>query len=341
MNKAAALPLSRETVSALVCAGICVVMMRLGLFHFFFLLPLGFCHAAFGAAAAWLGFVFAALGNAVLAVGISLRSGAGLAGAVWDSLYFGILVLGFTWVMAGNPPTMPAAPRVRTAFRFIAASAAGAAVFLVMIYSLGGEEGLYSVLRSPIEAVTSMYIDSSGADAAQRSYMEYNLTPDRLIDTFLTIALRGGSLITAFFLFFFSRQGSYIIARLFRLRGAKKDGDLEGFYAPRKVLWVLIICLPAVVIFKAISLDVLEIIAWNVLVICAVVYLAQGGGIALFTFTRRPMPGIMRLLIGLLSAIVVFSPGLNLLAVGALILLGIAENWLPLRKRDQGSGIGD
>jgi hypothetical protein len=39
----------------------------------------------------------------------------------------------------------------------------------------------------------------------------------------------------------------------------------------------------------------------------------------------------MRLLGSLLFVFLVFSPGFNLAAIAALVLLGIAENWLPLR----------
>ena len=339
MNKTLALPLSRDTVPALVCAGICVALMRSGFLTFFFLLPLGFCHTAFGAATAWLCFVFAALGNAVLSTGVSLYYGTGLAGAVWDTLYFGTLALGFAWIMAGNPRIMPVNFRIRTVYRFIAASVAGALAFLGMLFTMGREEGFQSFLRSHIEAVSAAYIASPGADAAPQSFLESGLTPDKIIEAFSMIALRGGSLFFAFFLFFFSRQGSFLLAKLFRRQrnggGGSMDstaGDLTGFFVPRRTIWVLTLCLPAIVAFRIISLEMIEVAAWNVLVICVIMFLAQGGGIVLFTLARRPMPPMMRLIFGICFVMLVFSPGLNLLALGALILLGIAENWLPLRK---------
>ena len=68
---------------------------------------------------------------------------------------------------------------------------------------------------------------------------------------------------------------------------------------------------------------------------CAIMFFAQGGGIVLFYLARRPMPTIMRLLCGVLFVCVIFSPGINVLAVGILFLLGIAENWLSLRVKKQ------
>jgi hypothetical protein len=64
-------------------------------------------------------------------------------------------------------------------------------------------------------------------------------------------------------------------------------------------------------------------------------FLAQGGGIVLFNLARRPMPALIRLLCALAVVFVVFSPGLNVFAIGVLVLLGIAETWLNLRKKSE------
>jgi hypothetical protein len=318
-------------IPALICGGASVLLMRAGFFTLFFLVPLGMCAVAFGPVAAWVGAVCAVLGNGVWSVGFSLRYGLSSAGL--DTLYFAVLSLGFTWIMTGNA-IFPSMPPVRTAFRFVAASAAGALVFLLMIFSLGNDEVFSAALRSQIEAVASSYILSSGADAAQQALLGQMLTADRVIDVFLMVILRGGALFSAFSLFFFSRQFAFILARLFRRQGGSAAGDLIGFFAPRRTIGVLSLCLPVILLCRMISLKTVEIAAWNLLVICAIMFFAQGGGIVLFKLARRPM--IMRLLCGLLIACVVFSPGLNVLAVGILILLGIAENWLPLRAKKQG-----
>ena len=71
------------------------------------------------------------------------------------------------------------------------------------------------------------------------------------------------------------------------------------------------------------------------LIICVMIFLAQGGGIVMFTLARRPMSPIMRLLCGIAIVFFLFSPGLNFLAIGALVILGLAENWLPMRVLKQ------
>jgi hypothetical protein len=329
-----AIPLARANkvaiVSALVCAVICVALLRAGFLSFFFLAPLGICALFYGPVAAWIASVFTVLGNGIWLV---VRYG-GWGISLFDVLILSVLVFGFTWIMTGNPAALPP---VRTLFRFVGASVAGALVFLASVFSLGSNEGFSAVLRAQIELISEAYLASSGVDAAQQAFLEQQLSSDRVIETFSLIILRGGALVSAFFLFFFNRQTAFVIARLFRRPAGGIGSDLIGFFAPRKAIWVLSLCLPVILLCRMPSLKVIEIAAWNVLVICAIMFLAQGGGIVLFNLARRPISVIMRLLCGIACVFIMFSPGLNVLVLGILVLLGIAENWLPLRTVKQDS----
>ena len=311
-------------IPTLACAGACIVLMRSGFLAYFFLVPLGFCSTAFGPAAAWFCLVLAVLGNAVVSAGLAFYHGAALSVAAWDAVYFAVIALGFTWIMAGNPPRRVAIiPQVRTLFRFVGASVAGVVLFLFMAFAPGRENGIAALFGSRLEALASAYLAFPAEEAAEMG--------DRIIKAISAVAVRGGAFVSLVFVFFFSRQMSYIFAMLLRRQGRGTAGDLIGFYVPRRAIWAVILCLPAIVVFKAISLEAVEIVAWNLLVIFAVMYLAQGVGIVLFTLVRRPMPGFFRVLGALAVMLLVLNPGLIMLALGALVLLGIAENWLPLR----------
>jgi hypothetical protein len=328
-----AIPLARTgkaaMVPALVCAIISVVLIRAGILSFLFLVPLGICAVLYGTVAAWIASVFAVLGNCVWLAVLVLRFGGSGIGLL-DVLVFSVMVLGFTWIMAGNPAILNIPP-IRTVLRFMAASVAGALVFLAVIFSLGSNEGFSALLRSQIETVSSAYITESGVSADQRAFLEGQLSPDRVLELFSLLILRGGALISAVFLFFFSRQTAFLFGRLFRRQAGGMGNDLIGFFAPRKAIWILTLCLPVILLCRLPSLRIIEIAAWNVLAICAIMFLAQGGGIVLFNLARRPMPLIMRLLCGIAFVLIIFSPGINVAALGILVLLGIAENWLPLR----------
>ena len=333
-------------VPALVCAGLCVALMRFGLFSLFFLVPLGFAAVAYGATVAWIAFGMAVLGNGVLTLALYVGGGVGLAGAGLDLLYFTVLAKGFIWVMADTPQwverawverlpegeAVPAFPRVRTLFRLVAASVAAAIMFLGTTHWFGRDG--FSALAPRIESLVSAYIASvAGGDAARQSFLEQTLTAGRVIEMALAVTLRGGALLSSVFLLFFSRQMAFLVARLFRRRGSDA-GDLAGFFAPRRAVLLFSLCLPAVLLGRALSVHVVEIAAWNLLVICGLMLLAQGGGIVLFNLARRSVP---RLLPGVLFVIVAFSPGINALALGVLLILGIAENWFPMRAAKQDS----
>ena len=335
-------------VPALACASVCVVLMQMGLLSLFFLVPLGFSAVAYGAAVAWLALILAAIGNAVLTAVFS--HGLGLAGIGMDVLHFTVFALGFTWLMAGNPPWLvrqpvagqlppgdsaPAVPHVRTLFRFVAASVAAALMFMGMIHWFGRDG--FQALANRLEPLFAAYIASAaGGDAVRQSLLENAFTPERIIEMVLAVSFRGGALLSAVFLLFFSRQMAFLLARLFRRNGAG-TGDLTGFFAPRRAVWVFSASLPAILLSRALSIQAVELAAWNLLVICGLMFLAQGGGIVLFNLARRPMPLLARMLLGVLFVIVVFSPGINFFAFGALLILGIAENWLPMRVAKQDS----
>jgi hypothetical protein len=87
----------------------------------------------------------------------------------------------------------------------------------------------------------------------------------------------------------------------------------------------------AVLLARVILSSFLEIAAWNILAVCAMMYLAQGGGIVQCFLYRRNLPPFLRLLFNVLIVLLVFSPGINAFVLVGLILLGIAENWAPLR----------
>jgi hypothetical protein len=241
------------------------------------------------------------------------------------------MALGFTWIMAEG--TNRAVPRIRTMYRFIVAALVGASMFLLIAYVSRNSTGFAALIRSQAELLSSVYISSSGADAARRSFLERILTPEKVMEAINVVALRGGALAAAFFMLFINRQAALSLAWIFRRRRCGQS--LSGFHVPANAIWVLSLSLAIILLSKIIKAEILEIAAWNILVLCAILFLAQGGGIAVFSLTRRPMPPMLRFLCNILIIVVILSPGINTAVLGLLILLGIAENWLPLRAPKQ------
>jgi hypothetical protein len=173
------------------------------------------------------------------------------------------------------------------------------------------------------------------------------LTADAILETLVVVALRGALMLSFMVFFFVNRQLAIVFARLFRRvrpqeslesplppasrGGPTSSGGLAAFRTPSGCIWALSLALLIILLGRQLGIAPLEIAAWNVLVVCAMLYLAQGGGIALYFLSRLALPPLMRLLVNVLICILVFSPGINAVLLVGLILLGIAENWAPFR----------
>jgi hypothetical protein len=214
-------------------------------------------------------------------------------------------------------------------YRLIAASVMGALALLPLVYTTGDEGGLAAMVRSQAELVASLYTNASGPDVVQRSLLEQYLTADLIMETIVAVALRGGVVVSCMGVLFISRQVSLWITRL--VRRVWRGGSVALFHVPQGLIWVVSLSLLAVLLGQKADIGPLEIVAWNVLVVGVVLYLAQGVGIVSWFFARRAVPRGMRLLFSVFLVIMLFSPGINAVILGALALLGIAENWAPFR----------
>jgi uncharacterized protein YybS (DUF2232 family) len=325
----------RALIPALVCAAISAVLMRSGFFSLLFLVPLGYAAVVYGRAA-WLSFLAAMLLNLLFSVSLvffAKGAGQGNFSAMWTGvLYYTVVAGAFTWIML--PESTTGFFHVRTLYRFIAGALAAAFVFLFIMYAPLNGSSFAEAFRPQAELLSSLYISSAGADAAKRSLLEQAINADMVLELMKLVAFRGGAVVSCFLLFFISRQLSLSIARVFRRAGSRQGTTvpgIAGFHAPPLSIWVLSASLALVLLSRIFNIGSIETAAWNVLVICGIIYLVQGAGIVLFFFSRRGMPPASRFFLNVLVVIIVLSPGINAFVFGAVLLLGIAENWLPLR----------
>ena len=305
-------------IPALVCGLLSAIFLRFGFLSLFFLIPLGYMALAYNAGSAWRACTACILANILIT--LIVFSADGFTHRLLNILYFSVLTVGFTWIMAGDKTG-----RIRTGYRCIIAASTGALALLLLVFTPGS--GVLELLGKQAELLSSLYVSSSENDAARRSLIEYELTQDRLMEAATLLMLRGGALASCFLLFFFNRQLSVSLAWF--IRRQKPLQSLSAFRSPQGTIWVLSVSLGVILLFSRIKMEIPEIIAWNLLVICAILYLAQGLGIVLFKLRYRSP--LLRLLCGILFFVIIVSPGVNAVGLGVLILLGILENWLPLR----------
>jgi uncharacterized protein YybS (DUF2232 family) len=165
--------------------------------------------------------------------------------------------------------------------------------------------------------------------------MERFLNSGRLAGIIRSIILRGGGFASCLCLLALSREIAFFFAgRYFKRRGMPApfdslSGRLAAFHADFFPVWILSFSLLAVLVFRLSAVSPAETVAWNVLFASAALFLAQGMGILFFFFGRLKKGS--RFFFLFVIIFMFLSPGLNAFFLGALTLLGIAENWLPLR----------
>ncbi|MDR0377061.1 MAG: YybS family protein [Spirochaetaceae bacterium] len=300
-----------------------------------YLLPLGVMAAGYGFRAAWVCLILAVIGNGVWSAGTAVFSA-----YPWDQtagglVHFAVIAAVFTWVMApsftdASEPVKKYSPaRVPGVYRFVAASCVVALLILPVIASLRQNTAFSGFIRTQAEALSALYTASAGADVVRQSLLEQYLTPDFIVETLIFSALRGGVTASCMVFFFINRQIALTLVWVFRR--IRRGRALADFHVPPVFIWVLSFSLLAVLVGKKWGISFLEIMAWNGLVVCGILYLAQGGGIVAYSITRTNLPPFFRLALNVFFVMLIFSPGINVVLLGGLILLGIAENWAPFR----------
>jgi len=247
----------------------------------------------------------------------------------WDILYFTVMTSIFTGITA-PPPFL--SERISGGVRFIAGSCLGSLLFLIFFLRTIASPEFSQYLALMVKSLVSYY-QSSGSDVVQNALME-SFTPEVVMDLMKTIMLRGGSLVSAVMMFFICRQISFAIVMIvLKSQGKTPRGtsSLVGFYVYPVIIWVLSVSLLLVVLTKMIKLEIPEILLWNILILCGILYLAQGLGILQVLLARPTVPPFIRLLFSVLFFFLFFSPGINLVLLAGIVLLGIAENWVPIR----------
>jgi hypothetical protein len=334
--------------------------MRSGFLVVFFLCPVGFVAAAYGRASAWGSAALAAAGDLIMSSILVRYAGGRIEDILPGFAYFAVMIISFLWIMA-PPRSGPGFPGVRTACRFVGASIVASLTLFLTVLVPGNGGGFSDFLRSQAETLSALFVSAAGADAARRALLEESASPGRIMEFMQSVSLRGGAVASCMLLFFINHQlalmGAGIVRRrrmiaAERERGAHHATDdspdiaysgkpwyrpgmsgaaagLRSFHLPVFVIWILSFSILAVVLTEIAGLSVPGIVAWNTLVICGLMYLAQGAGIVLHFLARRGP--LMRLAMNILIIFMIFSPGINAFALGILVLLGIAENWLPLR----------
>jgi hypothetical protein len=289
---------------------------------FLFLLPLGFIGFGWGPKTLWAGLGFAILGNCLLCIFQGLIAGVPASALLWDIFYFTAMAAAFAWIIL---PLDAKSSRIPGAYRLALASLLGALVFIALFFRSLNDQAFYESMSNMMAFVFSL---QQNTELAQNAVQDQQRI-EAIFETVKNVIIRGGALFSSIFIFLINRQISVMLIRVFG--GPRRTNVFMGFFAHQKLLWALGAAGLLIPLASLFQWTVLGIILWNIATLCAMMYLAQGLGIVIYFMSQPNFPSLVRFLLPVLLVILFFSPGINAVLLGIIVLLGIAENWVSFR----------
>ncbi len=322
-------PLVKGVMPVLIGAVASVGFARSGFLSPFFLVPIAFAALRFGSRTAALTALAASAANASFSAASAFAHPSAMNGFLADALYFAVVSLAFCWA-AARDGWNGGSRRVRLAYRIIAAAVLATVATIPVILLAKHDEGLVALIRRQAEAFVAAYTDAAGADVVQRSLIERSLNPEAIIQAMSSVYVRGAAVTGHAVFFFVSWRVAFMFASIgnpsLMKRGAFARFRLEAF-----VVWPLIAAFAIVLAALVLKIVPVEIFGWNLLSLVLLLYLAQGYGIIQYHLAGPGVPRSIGFLVTLVVALALLRPGINAFVAGGIAVLGIAENWLPLR----------
>ncbi|AEJ19571.1 hypothetical protein [Gracilinema caldarium] len=304
-------------------AVVMVILVRSGFLTPLFLIPLGLLGQR--------GNPFEILGTALLMLfvnGVISFATAGSDPAVWklllaDTLYISVLTILFVVLLI--PDLFKRfIPFLRGTYRVLVAAFIGTLSILLLYVVVRDDREFYNLLMDQAEMVTKLIKESTSSDVVHQSVIENAINANTILALMKAIALRGGIFISHVVFFGVS-------AALSRQKAAKR-WSLRAFHVDFDWIWMLSSMLLAILTGIMFKVEVLEIIGWNGALIAWLLYLLQGMGIISHMLAHPHLSRLSRFLLRTLFLVVLLSPGINAIVLAGITLLGIAENWVSLRR---------
>jgi len=295
-----------------------VISYRTGNFFIFFLFPLALTAFLREIKAAWAAGIFAIALNIIVSLWFYMYRSADLFLLQWNALYYTAMVVIFSWI---NTPMSVSLGNIQF-FGDVSGRMVIGAVFCTLIFI----PALLFMIHDPVLRLFILEqletFSSTGASIPDQ---------EEFISGMVYYGLRGGILFSSLVFWWINRQFALIISRFFR----QDIANLEGrrfliFQVPPAFIWIFSLSLGIVLLGRISLFEILEITGWNILVISAILFFVQGSAVLLHLMLK--IPPLPRILICLGMVFMLFRPGANIAILGLLVILGIAENWVPFRK---------
>lgn len=219
--------------------------------------------------------------------------------------------------------------QMRTLHLLIAATAGFAILSIPMILYYSGNEEIVTLLKDQIIYVSDIFSKgAASSDSFESAVLIKELQPDRIIEATSKLVLRNYLLA-----YFIMLTGSWYFADAVSRRWHKKPKfKLVDFIVPETLIWPLIVSLIGVLADVFMGIGWIGHLMWNSTFIMALIYGLHGIGLLGYLLNRYKVSRSSRRFIAIISIAVLLLPGINLVILIGVPVLGVSELWIRYRK---------
>jgi Predicted membrane protein (DUF2232) len=225
-------------------------------------------------------------------------------------------VLGISWF------------RTKNLFLLIAVTV-GFAIFSfpVILYYSGNEE-IVNLLKNQIIYVSDMFREAvTNSESFESSVLAGEFQVDIIIESTLKLVFRN-----YLFVYFIMLTATWFISDSINRKWKKiQKFNLVDFFVPEIMLWPLLLALAGVLLDIFIGLSWIGYIMWNSTFIMIFIYGLHGIGLIKYLLGKYKIPGSAKRFIAILVFVILIMPGLNLIILIGVPVLGVSELWIRYR----------
>ncbi len=216
----------------------------------------------------------------------------------------------------------------KTLFLLLTATMVFALLSFPVFYHYSGNSEIIELLKNQIVSVSNMFRDSiSSSDSFEANVLLKQMSPELVVKSTAKLVLRN-----YLFAYFIMLTFSWYIADLLVCKISKKKSlMLVNFAIPDIMIWPLIFFLGGVLLDIFVGIPWLGYFLWNGAFIIMFVYGLHGIGLVNFLLNKYKVTRRGRRFLSVFIFAVLLMPGINLVILLGVPVLGISELWITYR----------
>lgn len=216
-------------------------------------------------------------------------------------------------------------PSIRGLYRFIIGTAAVSAAGLILMGRITGDGASAVYLRELVaEQIELMFTDPVNAEYS--GLLEVYGGSQMLVTVALAILERT----VLFSVMVQTGISLYAAGRVVERAYGRKYFSLYTFSLPELMIWPFLTAWALVLLSVFVETGSIGIIGWNVGIACSLLYFLQGAAIVASAMKKRRVH-IRNFTLVLWFAILLLLPGINVIVLLGMPLLGVSELWIRYR----------